>query len=306
MKKIICVLLALTTLVGASSTAYAAKDKVMYATEPVYMRTGSGTKYKIVTELITGDALLWLGKSGSWSKVSFDGQSGYGYNKYLSKERITLNALITAKRNVIVHSGPGTNYKKLGRMEPLDTAHVISVSGKWLKITWNDQTAYVYKSYFYIQNVSFASLDNSEVQAFEKYCDEHKDIYLGNFTGKTGDLTVRIINCADKRKAEADLRKAVPGYPYFKVVQSTLPTHVNKAYIDNILQEIGNHIRALTTLQREQCAIAWAAYNVAEDVIQVGIVKLTDEKIALFRQWISDSPYIEFISEKAYEMPVEW
>ncbi|MPM82284.1 hypothetical protein SDC9_129345 [bioreactor metagenome] len=306
MKKIISIVLALTILLGASSAAYAAKDKVMYATEPVYMRSGPGTKYAIITELITGDALLWLGKSGSWAKVSLDGQTGYVYGKYLSKERITLNALITAKRNVTVRSGPGTNYKKLGQMEPLDTAKVISVSGKWLKITWNDQTAYVYKSYFYIENVSFWTLDVSEIQAFQKYYDENKDIYLGNFTGRTGDFTIRIINGANKSKVENDLRKIVPGYPYFKVVQSALPAHVDKAYIDNILQEIASHVRALTKAQREQCSIAWASYNVAEDVIQVGIVKLTDKKTALFRQWISDSPYIEFISEKAYEMPVEW
>mgnify|MGYP000967474693 CR=1 FL=1 len=92
-------------------------------------------------------------------------------------------------------------------------------------------------------------------------------------------------------------------YPYFKVVQSAMPSYVNKAYIGTILQKIANNIGALSKAQKELCPLAWVAYNAKEDAMQVGIVKLTDAKLALFKQWISDWPYIEFVSESGYDMP---
>lgn len=59
--------------------------KTLYAAEPVYFRTGPGTKYKAAYELQTGEACTALGRSGNWMRVELaDGRRGYVFAKYLT------------------------------------------------------------------------------------------------------------------------------------------------------------------------------------------------------------------------------
>lgn len=49
---------------------------------------------------------------------------------------------------VNVRSGPGTNYKKLGKLRRGQTVAVWSVKGKWAEITWTgNQKGYVHTDY---------------------------------------------------------------------------------------------------------------------------------------------------------------
>ena len=50
--------------------------------------------------------------------------------------------------NVNVRSGPGTNYKKLGKLRRGQTVAVWSITGKWAEITWTgNQKGYVHTDY---------------------------------------------------------------------------------------------------------------------------------------------------------------
>ncbi len=70
-------------LLAAEFTIVAAKT--LYAAEPVYFRTGPGTKYKAAYELQTGEACTALGRSGNWMRVELaDGRRGYVFAKYLT------------------------------------------------------------------------------------------------------------------------------------------------------------------------------------------------------------------------------
>lgn len=62
------------------------ETKTLYAAEPVYFRTGPGTKYNAAYELQTGQACTALGRSGNWMRVELaDGRRGYVFSKYLAE-----------------------------------------------------------------------------------------------------------------------------------------------------------------------------------------------------------------------------
>lgn len=63
------------------------KEKTLYATEPVFFRTGPGTKYEALRELETGEACRLIAKNGKWMQVELaDGRRGYVFAKYLTED----------------------------------------------------------------------------------------------------------------------------------------------------------------------------------------------------------------------------
>ncbi len=67
-----------------------AEEKTLYATEPVYFRTGPGTKHEAVYELKTGEACKQIAKNGKWMQVELtDGRRGYVFAKYLTEDAAT-------------------------------------------------------------------------------------------------------------------------------------------------------------------------------------------------------------------------
>lgn len=110
----------LIVLMMIPAAAYAASYR--YATEPVMFRTGPSVKYYAITELQTGDQVEFLGTSGNWSKVKWNGQTGYVFTKYLSSFPSVLPNTVAERfatatgHNINVRSGPGTSYKKLGKI----------------------------------------------------------------------------------------------------------------------------------------------------------------------------------------------
>ena len=60
-----------------------------------------------------------------------------------------------ATGNVNIRSGPGTNYKKLGKLRRGQTVAVSNVKGKWAEITWTgSKKGYVHTDYLKFETVS--------------------------------------------------------------------------------------------------------------------------------------------------------
>ncbi len=55
------------------------------ATANVNLRSGAGTKYSIVGFLPKGDTATYVSTSGKWTKVTYNGTTGYCYSKYLKE-----------------------------------------------------------------------------------------------------------------------------------------------------------------------------------------------------------------------------
>lgn len=61
-----------------------AASKTVTVTGRVNFRKGPSTDYSVMRKLYKGYKLTYLGKSGRWVKVKYDGRTGYVYNKYVS------------------------------------------------------------------------------------------------------------------------------------------------------------------------------------------------------------------------------
>ncbi len=72
---------------GGGTTPVPAKQ-YRFATTALNVRTGPSTKYAITGYLNKGDMVEYLGVSGNWSKVLFNGKIAYAYSRYLVEKPI--------------------------------------------------------------------------------------------------------------------------------------------------------------------------------------------------------------------------
>ena len=85
--------------------------------EKVQLRSGPGTKYSVKWEYGNGLPLKILSKKGNWIKVKdFENDSGWVYKKYIdSTPHMIVKVNKGKKRKINIRSGPGTNYKIVGK-----------------------------------------------------------------------------------------------------------------------------------------------------------------------------------------------
>ena len=85
--------------------------------EKVQLRSGPGTKYSVKWEYGNGLPLKILSKKGNWIKVKdFENDSGWVYKKYVdSTPHMIVKVNKGKKRKINIRSGPGTNYKIVGK-----------------------------------------------------------------------------------------------------------------------------------------------------------------------------------------------
>ncbi|MCE5235147.1 MAG: SH3 domain-containing protein [Clostridiaceae bacterium] len=165
MKRFVALVAVLLILFSIAPAAYALQQNTtLYATQPVNMRYGPSTKYVIVGELATGDAVQYMGQSGSWYYISRNGIAAYVHSRYLSTVQpvvtapllpvgtVTGSTYAIATANVNVRTGPSTKYGKLGAIGVGQSAPILGSSGNWLMVQWGGQTGYVYKKYFTISS----------------------------------------------------------------------------------------------------------------------------------------------------------
>lgn len=154
MKKISLRLIALVLMAvlvfGTVSTAFAfSKNEVVVSTiSGVNVRKGPSTKYASIGLLSKGEEVVWLAKSGSWSKVTYDGQTAYVYSKYLeAKSGSSTSTTMYATTGVNVRAGAGTSYQKLGALREDQAVTRVGTSGKWIKIVYGTSYGYVHSKY---------------------------------------------------------------------------------------------------------------------------------------------------------------
>lgn len=146
------------------------------------LRTGPSVNDKAIDWLKKGTNVNVLSTSGSWSKVSANGKTGYLNSKYLTK---TSNSSVSNSINtssevkevsaywLTMRTGPGTNHKAIDYLKKGTDVVVHSYKGDWAYVTSSGRNGYVNSKYLSkTGNSSTSNVSNStssSVQTETKY-----------------------------------------------------------------------------------------------------------------------------------------
>ena len=158
----IALTLAGTTAIGANAATVTGVTKAN-----VNMRSGAGTKYKVVSVVKADKTVTILGQKGSWYKVKYNGKTGYISKSYVIKKNYTVkkySGKYKTKVALTVRKGPGTNYVKAGTLKK---GTVVTVKGKtsngWLQISYKGATRYISGSSKYVAKYTAPVKNNAPV-----------------------------------------------------------------------------------------------------------------------------------------------
>jgi len=275
-------------------------ETFLYATETVNFRMGPGMEYAVIAELKSGEKVLMLGIFGNWTRVERQGVQGYVFSDYLSKEYVKTEKIAIARGTVNLREGPGSDYRRLGQVEKGDRLELIRVEGNWLEVCYEDGSAYVYKRYFTIREKKDGLLlayRLHESDILQKRPREYLGIYLDEYD----TLHIRVRNGADLENIYEELFNLLGGD--FVLESSSLPSHVDTPCLENLSASIGRKYVDLSLEKKKKLGLFAWAYDPQEDQFIVELVNMDEEKIQLFRQWISDAEWISFISTEALAIP---
>ena len=117
----------------------------------VNFRSGPSTSYSVIGKLSNGDKVEVISTSNGWSKIKYNGKTGYVSSQYLSSSTAPESTTTTTKYvntlSLNVRSGPSTSYSVIGKVSEGDKVEVISTSNGWSKIKYNGKTGYVSSQY---------------------------------------------------------------------------------------------------------------------------------------------------------------
>lgn len=101
-----------------SNTQSTVEKVTMYAKSSVNVRSGAGTSHAKVGSLSKGQEVVKVGEENGWSKIEFNGMSGYVNSKYLSKEKVSTSTANSKDSNASTNNTPNT-----GSAAPSTPAH---------------------------------------------------------------------------------------------------------------------------------------------------------------------------------------
>ena len=132
----------------------------------VNFRTGPGTNYSSVGKLNKGYKVEYIGISGSWVNVKYNGKIGYIHKDYISSSsgisdnNVKSTKIVTAS-SLNFRSGASTSASKIGSLLKGTEVGFISESNGWSKISYNGKVGYVSSSYL-------ADKSSSNVSSYNK------------------------------------------------------------------------------------------------------------------------------------------
>ncbi len=123
------------------------------------MRSGPSTSYSVINKLSNGTKVEVISTSNGWSKIQYNGQTGYVSSEYLSstaQDSVQTQTKYVSASSLNMRSGPSTSYSVINKLSNGTKVEVISTSNGWSKIQYNGQTGYVSSEY-----LSSTSLENT-------------------------------------------------------------------------------------------------------------------------------------------------
>ena len=144
---------------GTTDNSTTGTTKYVSASVGLNVRSGAGTSYSKLGKLEYKEKVTVLSTSNGWSKINYNGKTGYVDSSYLkstvpgstndntNNETTGTTKYVNTTSGLNVRSGAGTSYSKLGKLEYKEKVTVLSTSNGWSKINYNGKTGYVDSSY---------------------------------------------------------------------------------------------------------------------------------------------------------------
>lgn len=134
----------------STNTPEKATTMIVNVKTSLNVRATYSTNAKIIGTLPPG-AKVTVQKLGTkWARITYNGQKGYVYKKYLKNATAAAKTIImtvNVKTSLNVRATYSTNAKVIGRLLPGTKVEVQKLGTKWARITYNGQKGYVYKKY---------------------------------------------------------------------------------------------------------------------------------------------------------------
>lgn len=123
-------------------TAYAAETKL--TTVALNLRSGPSTGYSILLTMPKDSTVTVLSTNNGWSKVTYGSKTGYVFAAYLTN--------LSSSKSVVTYgvnlrTGPSGSYSIIQLIPKGSTVDVISTTGKWSKVQFNNKIGYVWSAY---------------------------------------------------------------------------------------------------------------------------------------------------------------
>jgi uncharacterized protein YgiM (DUF1202 family) len=131
---------------------------VTNAPDGVNIRAKASSNSKILGVVKKGDELNVIGKSGKWSKITYDGGKAWVFTELISKNKPDEDVdgktgtivNVKYKVNIRAKASSSSSSKLLGTAVNGDTFTVRGLSGKWVKVEYGGDYAYIYDKYIKI------------------------------------------------------------------------------------------------------------------------------------------------------------
>lgn len=109
---------------------------VSVAGEKINLRKGPSTSYPIMWELGKGFPLRVIGYKGNWIKVTdFENDVGWVYKKLVSRRpHLVVKVNKNGNGRINIRSGPGTNFKVVGKAEYGVVFETLQRGDGWVKV----------------------------------------------------------------------------------------------------------------------------------------------------------------------------
>ncbi len=159
-----------TSVIVPVCTSISNADEVEYrmiTANSVNFRTGPGTNYSSMGKLNKGYKVEYIGTSGSWIKIKYNGKTGYAHSDYVgpySNSNQSSSIKVVTASSLNVRSGAGTNYSRIGSLSKGTEVSVISESNGWAKINYNGKIGYVSTDYLATKSSGGSSSTNETIK----------------------------------------------------------------------------------------------------------------------------------------------
>ncbi|MDC3378661.1 SH3 domain-containing protein [Planctomycetota bacterium] len=148
--KLVIPMLALAALLLQAQPASA--ETVEVTARALNVRSGPSTSRARVATVYRGQRYQALSRSGGWVKLRVSGREGWSHGGFLRTVSTpaapapapSQTTLAVSASTLNVRSGPGTRFRRIGRLTRGARVRVTGSSGRWRRFTFQGRTAWVH------------------------------------------------------------------------------------------------------------------------------------------------------------------